>query len=56
MRLLVYNTEGKIFAKLSLHLKTNQRVPRIKVPAREQFTTQAVVLLLLSVQNKKECL
>ena len=45
MRLLVYNTEGKFFAKLSMHiesLKHNQPALRIKVPARKQFITQAV--------------
>ena len=42
MRLLVYNTEGKIFGKLSFKLKHNQPALRIKVPARKQFTIQAV--------------
>ena len=41
MRLLVYNTEGKYFGKLSMHVET-QPALRIKVPARKQFTTQAV--------------
>ena len=40
MRLLVYNIEGKIFGKLSMHVETQSA--RIKVPARKQFTTQAV--------------
>ena len=43
MRLLVYNTEGKIFVKLSMHVETQSAGPdRIKVPARKQFITQAV--------------
>ena len=43
MRLLVYNTEGKIFGRLSGSLKHNQPAIRIiiKVPARKQFTKQA---------------
>ena len=41
MRLLVYNTEGKIFGKISMHVET-QRALRIRVPARKQFTKQAV--------------
>ena len=42
MRLLVYNIEGKIFGKLSMHVETQSAGPRIKVPAHKQFTTQAV--------------
>ena len=42
MRLLVSYTEGKIFGKLSCTLKHNQPALRIKVPARKQFTKQAV--------------
>ena len=40
MRLLVYNTEGKIFGKLLRTLKHNQLALRIKVP--KQFTKQVV--------------
>ena len=42
MRLLVFNTEGKISGKLLCTLKHNQPALRIKVPARKQFTIQAV--------------
>ena len=42
MGLLVYNTEGKIFGELLCSLKHNQPALRIKVPARKQFTIQAV--------------
>ena len=38
MRLLVYNTDGKIF---SCTLKHNQPALGIKVPARKQFIKQA---------------
>ena len=40
MLLLVCNTEGKIFAKLSMHVETQSAGPQnIKVSARKQFTT-----------------
>ena len=43
MRLLFSNTEGKIFAKLSMHVEAQSAGPdRIKVPARKQFITQAL--------------
>ena len=41
MRLLVYNKEGKIFGKLSMHVETQKAGLRIRVPARKQFTKQA---------------
>ena len=37
MRLLVYNTEGKIFRKLFMHVETQSAGPQNK-----QFSTQAV--------------
>jgi len=43
MRLLVYNTEGKISENFPRTLKHNRQALRIKVPARiKQFTAQAV--------------
>ena len=35
MQLLVYNTEGKILGKLSMHVETQSAGPQ--VPARKQF-------------------
>ena len=38
MRLLVYNIEGKIFRKLSMHIKTQSAAG----PQNKKFSTQAV--------------
>ena len=38
MRLLVYNTEGKIFLKLFMHVETQSAAG----PHNKQFSTQAV--------------
>ena len=42
MRLLVYNVEGKIFGKLSMHVETQSAGPQNKSTRSYTFTTQAV--------------
>ena len=51
--LLFITQRAKFLENFSYTLKHNQLAPRIKVPARKQFATQAVSLLL-SAQNKKD--
>ena len=56
MRLLVYNTEGKIFGKLSIHVETQSAGPQNNHKSTRSLTIHQTNILTVAQRTEQEIL